>query len=123
MTTDSTHEKSVCRQEWSRALGFKKPIVPLWVHSDINVTFRIQDRQRIDFRKSFDVGLANLRDYLAWLNSPEGILQDYRDRLLDAERDFRAPPKRKTSRTFKQTLMSLTNKLNPSRKLLIIPKL
>jgi tetratricopeptide (TPR) repeat protein len=88
MTADSTHEKSVCRQEWSRALSFKKPIVPLWVQQDIDVPFRLQDRQRIDFRKSFDTGLANLRDYLEWLDSPDGVLQGYKDRLLDAERDL-----------------------------------
>jgi tetratricopeptide (TPR) repeat protein len=88
MTRDSTHEKSVCRQEWSRALSFKKPIVPLWIQNDMDVPFRLQDRQRIDFRKSFDTGLANLRDYLEWLDSSEGILQGYKDRLLDAERDL-----------------------------------
>ena len=88
MTADSTHEKSVCRQEWSRALSFKKPIIPLWLQNDIDVPFRLQDRQRIDFRKSFDAGLAQLRDYLAWLDSPEGVLQAYKDRLLDAERDL-----------------------------------
>jgi tetratricopeptide (TPR) repeat protein len=88
MTADSIHEKSVCRQEWSRALSFKKPIVPLWVQSDIDVPFRLQDRQRIDFSKSFDAGLAKLRDYLSWIDSPEGILQGYKDRLLDAERDL-----------------------------------
>ena len=88
MTADSTHEKSVCRQEWSRALSFKKPIVPLWVQNEVDVPFRLQDRQRIDFRKSFNAGLANLRDYLEWLDSPEGVLQTYNDRLLDAQRDL-----------------------------------
>ncbi len=89
MTKDSTHDKSVCRQEWSRALSFKKPIIPLWVENNIDVPFRLADRQRIDFRGEFDRGLAQLRDYLAWLDSPEGILQGYKDRLLDAERDLR----------------------------------
>jgi tetratricopeptide (TPR) repeat protein len=88
MTKDSTHDKSVCRQEWSRALSFKKPIIPLWVENNIDVPFRLADRQRIDFRGEFDRGLAQLRDYLAWLDSPEGILQGYKDRLLDDERDL-----------------------------------
>jgi tetratricopeptide (TPR) repeat protein len=88
MTKDSTHDKSVCRQEWSRALSFKKIIVPLWVDNDIDVPFRLANRQRVDFRGDFDRGLAQLRDFLMWLDSPEGILQGYKDRLLDAERDL-----------------------------------
>jgi tetratricopeptide (TPR) repeat protein len=88
MTKDSTHDKSVCRQEWSRALSFKKIIVPLWVDNDIDVPFRLADRQRVDFRGDFDRGLAQLRDFLMWLDSPEGVLQGYKDRLLDAERDL-----------------------------------
>jgi hypothetical protein len=75
MTKDSSNEKSVCKQEWSRALSYKKPIVPLWLQHDVNAPFRIGDRQRIDFRNNFDAGLAQLRDYLEWLDSPEGKLQ------------------------------------------------
>ena len=41
------------------------------------------------FAANLSRGLAQLRDYLAWLDSPEGILQEYKDRLLDAERDLR----------------------------------
>jgi len=88
MTKDSTHDRSVCRQEWSRALSFKKPIIPLWVENNIDVPFRLADRQRVDFRGEFDRGLAQLRDYLEWLDSPEGVLQGYKDRLLDDERDL-----------------------------------
>ena len=64
MTNDSTHDRSVCRQEWSRVLSFKKPIIPLWVHKDIDVPFRLADRQRIDFRGEFDRCLAQLGDFL-----------------------------------------------------------
>ena len=88
MTKDSTHDRSVCRQEWSRALSFKKPIIPLWVENNIDVPFRLADRQRVDFRGDFDRGLAQLRDYLSWIDSPEGVLQELKDRLLDDERDI-----------------------------------
>jgi len=88
MTTDSTNEKSVCKQEWSRALSYKKTVIPLLLHQNIQTPFRLGDRQRIDFTGEFEAGLAQLRRHLAWMDSPAGELQAFRDRLSDAERDL-----------------------------------
>ena len=88
MTKDSTNEKSVCKQEWSRALSYKKTVIPLLLHRDVNTPFRLGDRQRIDFTGEFEAGLAQLRRHIAWMDSPEGELQALKDRLADAERDI-----------------------------------
>ena len=88
MTKDSTNEKSVCKQEWSRALSYKKLVIPILLHRDVNTPFRLGDRQRIDFTGNFEAGIAQLRRHIAWLDSPEGVLQSYKDRLSDAERDI-----------------------------------
>ena len=88
MTTDSTNEKSVCKQEWSRALSHKKTVIPLLLHQNINTPFRLGDRQRIDFTGEFEAGVAQLRRHLAWMDSPAGELQAFKDRLSDAERDL-----------------------------------
>ena len=57
MTRDSVEDESVCKREWTRALSYKKPIVPLKLHPDAGMPFRLDPRQHIDFTR--------------WLESPE----------------------------------------------------
>jgi tetratricopeptide (TPR) repeat protein len=99
MTPDSVEDASVCKNEWTRALKYKKPIVPIKLHADAEMPFRLDPRQHIDFTRAldseeeFDAALARLRLYLKWLNSPAGVLQALNDRLADAKRDLhRADP-------------------------------
>jgi TIR domain len=88
MTPDSVRSQSVCTLEWTRALKYKKPIVPLRLDRDAEMPFRLGGRQYIDFADDFKVGLAKLRSHLRWLASPEGELRALNDRLGDAERDL-----------------------------------
>jgi tetratricopeptide (TPR) repeat protein len=95
MTLDSVEEASVCTNEWTRALKYKKPIVPIKLHADAEMPFRLDPRQHIDFTRAleseeeFDAALARLRLHLKWLASPAGALQALKDRLADAQRDLR----------------------------------
>jgi tetratricopeptide (TPR) repeat protein len=89
MSRDSVTENSVCAEEWDWAMRYKKPVVPLRLHADIEVPFRLGRRQWIDFSGEFKAGIAKLRKYIDWLESPEGILQSIKFRLADAERDLR----------------------------------
>jgi tetratricopeptide (TPR) repeat protein len=88
MTRDSVKANSVCKQEWTRALKYKKPIIPIKLHRDAELPFRLEPRQYIDFTGSFESGLARLRERLQWQGSPAGQLQAMQDRLADAERDL-----------------------------------
>ena len=89
MTHDSVEDESVCKLEWTRALKYKKAIVPLLLQPDAEMPFRLGSRQYIDFTGDFDTGLARLRSHLRWLASPEGVLQSLKDRLEDDNRDLR----------------------------------
>jgi tetratricopeptide (TPR) repeat protein len=89
MTRDSVNSQSVCKQEWMRALKYKKPIVPLLVHKDVEIPFLLESRQYIDFTGVAEPALAKLRTHLGWLASPAGMLQAMQDRLADAQRDLR----------------------------------
>ena len=89
MTRDSVDPTSVTKQEWSRVLRYGKPIVPLRLHADAELPFRLANRQYIDFSRDRQVGLAQLRQYLAWLSGPEGQLQIMKDQLADLRRDLR----------------------------------
>ena len=92
MTPDSVRDYSGCEDEWAWALKYKKPIIPLRFDAKAELPFRLASRQYIDFTTGFDVGLARLRDHFDWLTSPEGVLQQLRFRLADAERELpRAP--------------------------------
>jgi tetratricopeptide (TPR) repeat protein len=87
MTPDATARGSVCKDEWIRALKYKKPVIPLKLSDDVEVPFRLGSRQYIDFR-FFDQGLARLRRWLRWIDTPEGVLHELRHRLADASRDL-----------------------------------
>ena len=87
MTKDSTKSQSVCKLEWTRALKYKKPLIPIRLHPDAEMPFRLGSRQYIDFTVPFDTALARLRSHLQWLASPEGKKHALKDRLADAQRD------------------------------------
>ena len=89
MTPDSVEDHSTCKQEWTHALKFKKPIVPVRLHRNAMLPFRLESRQSIDFTGSSEAGMARLRNHLQWLSSPAGALQAMKDRLADAQRDLR----------------------------------
>ena len=89
MTRDSVESHSVCKQEWTRALKYKKPVIPIRLHADADMPFRLEPRQYIDFIGAFETGLAKLRQHLQWLSTPAGVLQAMQDRLADAQRDLR----------------------------------
>jgi tetratricopeptide (TPR) repeat protein len=89
MSEDSVEDQSVCTSEWSRALRYKKPVVPLLQQRGTVPPFRLEGRQHIDFTGSFDQSMAELRSHLGWLESPAGELRALQDRLADANRDLR----------------------------------
>jgi len=88
MTRDSVTSKSVCKKEWTRALKYKKPIIPILLHPDAEMPFSLEPRQHIDFTGAFDTALARLRNDLLHLSSPVGLLQQMKDRRADAQRDL-----------------------------------
>jgi tetratricopeptide (TPR) repeat protein len=88
MSGDSVRKGSICKDEWSRALKYKKPVIPILFHKDAEPPLRLGNRQHIDFSGDIETGLAKLRLHLEWLSSQEGKLQSMRDRLADAEREL-----------------------------------
>lgn len=88
MTRDSVTSKSVCKKEWTRALKYKKPIIPILLHPDAEMPFGLEPRQHIDFTGALAPALARLRNDLQHLSSPAGLLQQMKDRLADAQRDL-----------------------------------
>ena len=89
MTRDSVQPNCTCKQEWTRALKYKKPIIPLLLHDDAEMPFRLAPRQYINFTGNFETALAQLRNHLLqWLASPAGVLKTLEYRLADAQRDL-----------------------------------
>jgi tetratricopeptide (TPR) repeat protein len=89
MTKDSAQPESVCKDEWVRALKYKKPVIPLLVERGAELPFRLGSREYIDFTGPLETALARLRDQVEWLQSTAGQLQQLRYRLADAQREIR----------------------------------
>lgn len=89
MSRDSVEDESDCKNEWTRALRYKKPVIPILLHGDAEIPFQLGNRQYIDFSDDFDTGLARLREHIKWMSSSEGVLQGLKYRLADAKRDLR----------------------------------
>ncbi len=98
MTLDSVKPQSKCKNEWSHALKYKKPVIPILFHPDAEMPFWLGSRQYIDFTGDVGTGLAQLRNYFRWLASSEGALQILKDRLEDAERDLSRAPDEQQAR-------------------------
>jgi tetratricopeptide (TPR) repeat protein len=88
MTPDSVRDHSNCKAEWVWALKHKKPVIPLRMDLDAELPFRLGSLQRIDFTDQFAIGLAQLRRHLRWRTTPDGVLEELRFRLGDAEREL-----------------------------------
>ena len=88
VTQESVEPSSPCQLEWSKALQYKKPIIPVIFHPEATLPSRLGIRKGIDFTGDFDQSLSLLADHLTWLMTPEGVLQTLIDRFADADRDI-----------------------------------
>ena len=92
LTADSVHPNSVCKNEWTRALKYKKPVIPIRLERGVEMPFRLDPREAIDLDRALDKGFERLRNHLLWLKSPAGVLRTLEERLADADRDLRRAP-------------------------------
>jgi TIR domain len=121
MTADSVRDYSGCEDEWTWALKYKKSIIPLRFDSKAMLPFRLSSRQHIDFTTGFDNGLAKLRDHFAWLTSPEGVLQELRFRLADAERELPRAPEEGERERIKQEMEQLRAQIGEQERVVADP--
>lgn len=66
MTTDSVRDDSGCRNEWTWALKYGKPVIPVRLQRDAELPFRLGSRQYVDFSDDVEAGLARLRLVCRW---------------------------------------------------------
>jgi tetratricopeptide (TPR) repeat protein len=121
MTADSVRSGSGCKDEWVRALTYKKPIVPLRFHADAELPFRLGSRQFIDFSANVTSGLAQLRDFLGWRSTPEGLLQELCHQLADAERELPRASEAQRPR-LEEDLERLRRRIDEQRRLVEDPE-
>lgn len=111
MSRDSVSLGTVCKNEWTRAIKYKKPVIPLLLHADAEVPFQLENRQYLDFTGDFETALAKLRNHLQWMKSPEGQLRVVRDRLTDADRALRRTDDDEQMRRIKADITVLKKQL------------
>jgi tetratricopeptide (TPR) repeat protein len=122
MTAESVEDQSVCKQEWMRALRYKKPIIPLLVDPSAELPFRLDGRQYIDFSGDFETGLKRLRTRLQQLSTPRGVLQAMKDRLTDAQRDLRRATEPPRQAQIKDEIRELEQQIEQQQKLVKNPE-
>src|SRR5258708_4955777 len=76
-----------CHDEWSRALSFKRQVLPLLV-KECEAPLRLHRLQYIDFTGDFDTAFAHLIEQLNWMRSPAAELHPLQDRLPDLKHEL-----------------------------------
>ena len=122
MTSDSVEPKSICKLEWTRALEYKKAIVPILLQPEVEMPFRLGSRQWIDFTGDFNIGLAKLRKHMRWLSSPEGVLESLKDRLEDARRDHRRAESPDQQIRIKKEIVLLKKQIDDQQRIIDDPE-
>jgi hypothetical protein len=112
MTTDSVRPNSICKGEWTRALKYKKPVIPLRFDRKAELPFRLQPREYIDFTGSVGAALTRLRKHLEWMDTPAGALQALKERLADAERELERAPSVSARARIEQELGELRRRID-----------
>ena len=87
VTTDSVNSPEV-GNEWSRALRYKKPILPLRFDPDVDPPLRLEGHQEVDFISDFEQAMAKLRKLLLWLDTSDARIAALEQRRHSAERDL-----------------------------------
>ena len=121
MTPDGVKPNSMCKREWTRALKYKKPVIPLRFDQGAELPFRLDPREYVDFTDPFQVALARLRNHLTWLDTPEGVLQALKQRLADAERELERPSEADTRTRIEQDVKELRRQIANQERLLADP--
>ncbi|MCP4345538.1 MAG: tetratricopeptide repeat protein [Desulfobacterales bacterium] len=89
-TSESVCTDADCRAEWTRALKYKKPVIPVWLHAGLELPHRLSGRKVIDFSHGdLASNVTLLCDHLKWLATPRGQVQALKDRRRDAQNDLR----------------------------------
>jgi len=122
MTPDSTAKGSTCKEEWTWALKYKKPVICLLKDKKAEVPFRLNNRQYIDISTDFDSGIAQLRTAIGRLDKPEGILEELDRRLSQAKRDFQRTPREEEKPRIQAEIEELTKQIEAQQKIVDNPK-
>jgi len=121
MSADSVRPDSVCKDEWVRALKYKKPVIPLLLDQDAELPFRLGSREYIDFSDRFASAMKRLQKHLIWMDSPEGQLQALKYRLSDAQRELpRAKPEQQVR--IREDVAELERQIAQQQKVIDNPK-
>ena len=121
-TKDSVQESSVCQNEWKKGLQYKKPIIPLIVHTEAALPWRLGTRKSIDFSGDFTQGLNSLLSHLSWIVTPEGQLQLLVDRLGDAERDIEQAKESQIRGRIQEEMSLLQKQIDHQQRLVMDPQ-
>lgn len=82
IATPESVRSRTCTAEWSRALTFKKPIVPL-IYKETLLPLLLEQREYISLLESAEKGMAELLKYLKFLQTPEGEIRILQSRYDD----------------------------------------
>jgi tetratricopeptide (TPR) repeat protein len=122
MTPDSVAKGSTCKEEWTWALKYKKPVICLVKDKKAEVPFRLNNRQYIDIATDFESGIAQLRTAIKRLDEPEGILEELDRRVSQAKRDLQRTPHEEEKPRIQAEIEELNKQIEAQQKIVADPK-